>query len=379
MIPNPHGGSLISIPEENISISSEFSGFQHVDVPGSIRTVARLVSTGVYSPLKGFNTSNEIETILKEQRLPNGTIWPIPIMLPIGQENYRQLMDGDEIILKDASGPIAILKINQKFTIDPVYTGRKIFQTEDTSHPGFAKFLRNGNLYLSGEFVKVFPYNLPFAHRVLCPAETREHFKKAGWKTVTAFQTRNVPHRGHEFMHMKALDATEGLFINPVIGKKKSGDFNDDVIVKSYDALVNSHYPKERVLVAPLNYEMQYAGPREALLHAIMRKNFGASHFIIGRDHAGVGNYYGEFDAQKNCEAFPDLGIELMKFNAASYCRGCETFSFSENCGHDQGNKIGFSGTDVRRMIFSGAMENQFLIRQEVLDAVTSFPEPFQS
>ena len=180
-------------------------------------------------------------------------------------------------------------------------------------------------------------------------------------------------------MHMKALDATDGLFINPVIGKKKSGDFNDDVIVKSYDALVNSHYPKERVLVAPLNYEMQYAGPREALLHAIMRKNFGASHFIIGRDHAGVGNYYGEFDAQKNCEAFPDLGIELMKFNAASYCRGCETFSFSEKCGHDQGNKIGFSGTDVRRMIFSGAMENQFLIRQEVLDAVTSFPDQWEA
>ncbi len=378
MIPDPHGKRLISIPEANPAICSEFSDSQHVDVPYGTRITARLISTGVYSPLKGFNSSHEIENILKEQRLPDGTIWPIPIMLPIGQENFGSLKDGDEIVLRDVSGPIAILKIDERFSIDPVYAGRRIFQTEDTSHPGFARFLSRGNLYLSGEFIKVFPYDLPFSDRTLSPAETRERFKKAGWKTVTAFQTRNVPHRGHEFMHMKALDTTDGLFINPVIGKKKSGDFNDGVIVKSYDALVNSHYPKERVLVAPLNYEMQYAGPREALLHAIMRKNFGASHFIIGRDHAGVGNYYGAFDAQKNCEAFPDLGIELMKFNAASYCRRCETFSFSDSCGHEPGHKIGFSGTEVRRMIFNGTMENQLLIRQEVMDAVTSFPEPFQ-
>ncbi len=328
--------------------------------------------------MKGFNSDQEIETILKDQRLPDGTIWPLPVLLPVRDKDYASLRINDEIVLRDTSGPFAVIKVNQKFSIDPVYVGRKIFQTDDISHPGFEKFLRNGNHYVSGEITGVFPYSLPFNERTMFPADTRNYFKKAGWKTVAAFQTRNIPHRGHEFLHMKALGETDGLFINPVIGKKKRGDFNDEVIIKSYDMLTNIYYPENRVFMSPLNYEMQYAGPREALQHAIMRKNFGATHFIIGRDHAGVGNYYGPFDAQKNCESFDDLGIEILKFNAVSYCKMCSAVTFSGTCGHDSTYKIEFSGTDVRKMISSGAPENHIMVRKEVFNAVRSFSRPFQ-
>ncbi|EQD37099.1 sulfate adenylyltransferase [mine drainage metagenome] len=180
-------------------------------------------------------------------------------------------------------------------------------------------------------------------------------------------------------MHMKALESHDGLFINPVIGRKKAGDFRDEAIIAAYDAMQEHYYPAGRVVMSPINYEMQYAGPREALHHAIMRKNFGATSFIVGRDHAGAGNYYDPFDAQRNCLAFPDLGIEILKFEEASYCKKCKNVSVTSDCNHPDSERVKFSGTEVRRMLSTGGVAENPGIREEVLNAVKAINQVFQA
>ncbi len=377
MIPPPHGGKLVSIREAKPEDDLGFSPSGEIKVPGDVRVNVRLISRGVYSPLRGFNTLEETDSILREQRLPDGTIWSMPVLLPAGEREFNLARDGEEWLLKDDQGPVAVINITGRFTLDMHDASRHIFGTSDIHHPGVSAFLSMGNRFLAGNLTSVFPHYFPFQDRVMYPKDTRRYFMERGWKTVTAFQTRNIPHMGHEYMHARALESSDGLFINPVIGRKKSGDFRDEAIIAAYDALKAVSYPESRVLVSPVNYEMQYAGPREALHHAIMRKNYGASSFIVGRDHAGVGSYYGSFDAQRNCEAFPDLGIEILKFGEASYCTRCGRVTMIGECDHDHSDRIKLSGTDMRTIIRGGTAPGEMLMRKEVLMAVKSIDQPF--
>ncbi|MGC8514552.1 MAG: sulfate adenylyltransferase [Thermoplasmata archaeon] len=378
MLSAPHGGNLISIPELNPDEASMLDGGIRVRIHDDMRSTIRLISRGVYSPLKGFNNSVDLHSILKDQRLSNGTIWSMPILLPVSESIYSSLSEGDEALLSDSLGTVSTMLISDKFKIDLNDTCRLIFGTDDPQHPGVNRFLNNGNHFVGGDLNSVFEYILPFHERVMYPKETRKYFEQMGWKDVVAFQTRNIPHLGHEFMHLKALESHDGLFINPVIGRKKSGDFRDEAIIAAYDAMLKHHYPEGRVIMSPINYEMQYAGPRETLHHAIMRKNFGASSFIVGRDHAGVGNFYGPLDAQRNCDSFEDLGINILKFEEASYCRKCNKVSFISDCNHDQGDRLKFSGTEVRKMMLSGSAIENISVREEVLNSVRKINPMFQ-
>jgi sulfate adenylyltransferase len=378
MLSAPHGGNLVSIQELSTEDASRFYGDPRVRVQDDIRSTVRLISRGVYSPLKGFNNSTDLHSILKGQRLLDGTIWSIPVLLPVSYNTFSSLREGEEVLLSDSMGPVATMKISDRFKIEVNDTCRHIFGTDSLQHPGASRFMSNGSFYLGGDLINVFEYKLPFQERVMYPKETRNYFQRMGWKEVVAFQTRNIPHLGHEFMHLKALESHDGLFINPVIGRKKSGDFRDEAIIAGYDAMLKYHYPQGRVLISPINYEMQYAGPREALHHAIMRKNFGVSSFIVGRDHAGVGNFYGPHDAQKNCDSFEDLGIKILKFEEASFCRRCNSVSFAGDCNHDPGERLKFSGTEVRRIMSSGSATESISVREEVLDSLRKIHPIFQ-
>lgn len=379
MIPEPHGGKLVSVGVADAEKALEFSADQRIMVPEGARIAARLISTGVYSPLTGFNTSEETDSVLKEQRLPDGNIWPIPVLLQVSEPDYQGGREGEEILIHDCNGPVAVIVISEKFQIDLKEASRRIFGTTDEKHPGVSAFMSCGGNILAGPMRYVFPFEFPFQSRILYPGDTREYFRRKGWKQVTAFQTRNIPHLGHEYIHLKALESSDGLFINPVTGRKKSGDFGDNAIIAAYDAMQAHHYPEGRVLISPITYEMRYAGPREALQHAIMRKNFGASRFIVGRDHAGVGNYYGPLDAQRNCESFEDLGIEIMKIGEASYCKDCGKVTSITECSHGPSSRIRISGTDVRDIIRGGTAPDSMLLRKEVLAAVRSVGQQFHA
>jgi len=211
----------------------------------------------------------------------------------------------------------------------------------------------------------------------LHPAETRVLFSERGWKTIVGFQTRNAPHLGHEYIQKSALVFTDGLFINPVVGRKKPGDYKDEVILKAYDALIRNYYPRDSVVLSVLRYEMKYAGPREAVHHAIMRKNFGCTHFIVGRDHAGVGKYYGPYDAWKIFREFPDLGITPLFVKEFFYCRKCGGMASEKTCPHSEKYRVKFSGTKTRRMLLSGIRPPPELMRPEVVDAILRFENPF--
>jgi sulfate adenylyltransferase len=234
-----------------------------------------------------------------------------------------------------------------------------------------------GNILLGGGIEVIGDMENDFSDYDLDPSETRVLFREKGWKTVVAFQTRNVAHLGHEFLQKSAATFVDGLFINPVIGKKKPGDFKDEVILKAYDDLIRNYYPRDVTHMSILRYEMKYAGPKEAIHHAIMRKNFGCTHIIIGRDHAGVGNYYGPFDAQEIFKEFPDLGMEPMSFPAFFYCHKCGNIVNSKICPHDKEFHDFLSGTRMREMLKTGESPEPYQMRKEVFEAIREFERPF--
>jgi sulfate adenylyltransferase len=216
-----------------------------------------------------------------------------------------------------------------------------------------------------------------YADYTLTPKETRILFSEKGWNTVVAFQTRNAPHINHEYLQKSALALVDGLFINPVLGKKKTGDFKDEVILASYKAIMANYYPKSSVVMSVLHYEMQYAGPKEAIMHAIMRKNFGCTHIIIGRDHAGVGSFYGPYAAQEIFKEFPDLGIAPLFFKEFYYCKRCAGIASEKTCPHGEEDKLSFSGTKLRKMFSEGEVPPKEFMRPEVAQAIMKFPRPF--
>ncbi len=377
----PHGGRLV---ERVLHGEEREEALERALRLPSLRLTADLISDveniafGVYSPLEGFLGKDDFQNVLNQMRLQNDLPWTIPIVLDVEREMAEKLKEGEDVALFNEEGaPVAILHLEEKYGYDKEEMAEKVFQTKDPAHPGVAKVLSMKDVLLGGKIDLLYQAPTPFDKYKLKPIETRILFKEKGWRTVVGFQTRNTPHIGHEYVQKTALTFTDGIFVNPVIGRKKKGDFKDEVIIASYDELIRNYYLKERAVIVILQMEMRYAGPREAIHHAIIRKNFGCTHIIIGRDHAGVGNYYPPYAAQEIFEEFPDLGIVPLFFKSFYYCKKCQSVVNEKICPHPQSEHINFSGTKIREMLIKGKIPPPELMRPEVARVIIGFKNPF--
>ena len=377
----PHGGKLIDRTLEGKRKEAALAAAGRMPrLTVDAETVSDLenIATGVYSPLQGFLGEADFKSVLAASRLRSDAAWTVPIVLDADEATAGKLKIGDEVLLAAEGGrPVAVLHLEEKYGHDKGETAEKVFGTRDPAHPGVAKVLGLKDVLLAGPIDLIEATPTPFDRWKLAPKETRVLFESKGWKTVVAFQTRNTPHLGHEYLQKAALTFTDGLFVNPVIGKKKKGDFKDEVILASYEEAIRRYYVKDRTALAILQMEMRYAGPREAIHHAILRKNFGCTHIIIGRDHAGVGSYYAPFAAQDIFEAFPDLGIAPMFFRSFSWCRTCGAVVNEKICPHPPEEHIQFSGTKIRDLLVKGECPPAELMRPEVAEVIMRFKEPF--
>jgi sulfate adenylyltransferase len=375
----PHGGKLVQVRQASKD-SPSLAGFrenQKLVVSRETSTVVTNIANGIFSPLEGFMGENDYLNVLEHMRLESDMPWTIPILLLGPQKN--QFGSGDEILLVDeAKRPVATMEYEGSFEISRQEYASKVFGTEDKAHPGVAKVFEGGDHALAGKLkAAVKPDHGDYADYTLSPKETRILFSEKGWNNVVAFQTRNAPHINHEYLQKSALALVDGLFINPVLGKKKAGDFKDEVILSTYKAILANYYPRSSVVMSVLHYEMQYAGPKEAIMHAIMRKNFGCTHIIIGRDHAGVGSYYGPYAAQEIFKEFPDLGIAPLFFREFYYCKRCAGIASEKTCPHGEEDKLSFSGTKLRKMFAEGDVPPKEFMRPEVSQAILKFEKPF--
>ena len=373
-IPRPHGGKLIN---RFVTTKRNIADMFSIEVSTDIRNDIENIADGIFSPLEGFIGEEDFQSILKSGHLKNELAWTIPIVLDVDELTATKLKDVIEIVLKNNNEYFGILYVNEVYPFDKLSMVKAIYNTDDPKHPGVKKTLEMKNRLIGGK-IEVIRRIIPSQIRKfrMRPLDTRSEIQKRGWKTVVGFQTRNVPHVAHEMLQKAALNIYDGLFVNPLIGKKKSGDFKDEVILGAYEALLQNYYPKTRAMLVSLHTEMRYAGPKEAIHHAIMRKNFGCSHFIIGRDHAGVGNYYPPYAAHRIFNDFPDLEIAPILFPNFYYCKKCVGYANERNCPHDPELREELSGTKMRKMVLSGEIPAQHLMRPEVSRIIVSYKNP---
>ena len=375
-MPEPHGGKLINrVVGQGKDKAEEAKRLPQIVLTKELAKEVQNIAHGVFSPLEGFLTRDDYISVLNKGRLTTGIPWTIPIVLDVSWDD--KIKAGNDAALIDEGMPIAIIHVEDVYRYDKAELAQKTFGTTDPKHPGVAKTLSMQEFLVGGKIDLIDEPQMPFAKYYLRPEETRRLFEANGWRTVVAFQTRNIPHVGHEYLQKTALTFTDGLFINPVIGKKKTGDFKDELILKTYQALIDNYYPKDRVVMSILPMEMRYAGPREAIFHAIIRKNFGCTHFIVGRDHAGVGNYYSPYAAQEIFEEFPDLGITPMFFRSFSHCKKCLSVVNEKTCPHSEQQHLDFSGTKIREMLLKGESPPAELVRPEISKIILGWEKPY--
>ena len=370
----PHGGKLV-----NRITKADSSGLYSISISEDLANDVENIADGIFSPLEGFLGKKDFENVISKGRLSNGLAWTIPIVLDVDESTAAKMKKAGKVLLQNHQGlGIAILHVKETFTFDKEKTAKGVYGTTDSSHPGVAKTMSMQDYLVSGKIDYIArPEETEIRKYRLTPLQTREAFAKAGWKTIVAFQTRNPPHVAHEMLQKTSITTRDGVFVNPVIGKKKSGDFVDEVIVKCYEAMIKNYYPENRCKLGTLHTEMKYAGPKEAIHHAIMRQNYGCSHIIIGRDHAGVGTFYDPFAAQKIFDDYPELEISPVFFPAFFYCRKCLTYTNPKACPHDDDAKEQISGTKLRQMIDDGKSPSEFILRPEVSKVILDYPHPF--
>lgn len=378
----PHGGKLLPLLAQGEDLKRGLDKARHLpQVKLDSREVSDLIMLGMgaFSPLRGFMTRGDYEGVLRDMRLKDGTFWPVPITLAVIKQHADSLREGEEVSLVDGSSGevMGIMSIEEKFSYDKDLEARNVFRTDDAKHPGVSKLYRQGEVLLGGP-VKVlsegeYPDRFPghYGH----PEEVRRAFEERGWSQVAAFQVRNPIHRSHEYCTKIALELSDGLFIHPLVGALKEDDIPAEVRIRCYEVLLEKYYPRDRVLMKVYPMEMRYAGPKEALLHAIIRQNFGCTHLIVGRDHAGVGNYYGPFDAQKIFDTLrqDDLQIKPLKIDWTFYCYKCEGMASLKTCPHSKEDRCLISGTELRRMLSRGEMPPPEFSRPEVLEILVDY------
>jgi len=370
----PHGGKLV-----NRITKADPSGLYSISISEDLANDVENIADGIFSPLEGFLEKKDFENVISKGRLSNGLAWTIPIVLDVDESTAANMKKAGKVLLQNHQGlGIAILHVKETFTFDKEKTAKGVYGTTDSSHPGVAKTMSMQDYLVGGKIDYIArPEETEIRKYRLTPLQTREAFAKAGWKTIVAFQTRNPPHVAHEMLQKTSITTRDGVFVNPVIGKKKSGDFVDEVIVKCYETMIKHYYPENRCKLGTLHTEMKYAGPKEAIHHAIMRQNYGCSHIIIGRDHAGVGTFYDPFAAQKIFDDYPELEISPVFFPAFFYCRKCLTYTNPKACPHDDDAKEQISGTKLRQMIDDGKSPSEFILRPEVSKVILDYPHPF--
>jgi len=338
-----------------------------------------MMAIGAFTPLSGFMNQEDYLNVVDHMHLKDGTLWPIPITLSISKEQSNSISIGSHVALVDEeSGELmGSMAVTEKYTYDRNHEAKMVFLTEEESHPGVSKLLAQKDILISGP-VKAFsegPYPGQFGQHFGRPAETRALFEERGWNTIAAFQTRNPIHRSHEYCTKIALEVTDGLFIHPLVGKLKADDIPADIRMKCYEVLLENYYPEDRVVLKVYPMEMRYGGPREAVLHAVFRQNYGCSHLIIGRDHAGVGNYYGPFDAQKIFDniGYEELQIKPLRIDWTFWCHKCDGMASMKTCPHGKEDRVLISGTDLRAQLSEGKHPPKEYSRPEVAEILIEY------
>jgi ATP sulfurylase len=374
----PHGGQLVDRRLDAEEAAAVSGGMASLVVTPAEAADLRALATGAYSPLAGFMGAKEHQSVVESMRLPDGLLWPIPVCLGL-PDGIR--IDGGRLALRDPQGRLlGLVEVEEVFERDRVAEAELVYGTTDPEHPGVARVLSSPRRAVSGPIrALVEPLGGPVGRYALTPAETRAAFVERGWSTVVGFQTRNPVHRAHEYLMKCALENCDGLLLHPLVGPTKEGDVPAEVRMRAYHAILE-YFPPERAMLAALVAPMRYAGPREAVLHALVRKNYGCTHFIVGRDHAGVGAYYGTFDAQRLIASLPadDLGITPLRFDNAFFCRRCGGMATGKTCPHSGDDRVTLSGTQVRALLAAGQLPPPEFSRAEVaellIDAYRSRP-----
>lgn len=369
----PHGGKLI-----NKYIEKNYDDLKSFEVSTDIRNDAENIATGVFSPLEGFMIQEDFLNVLKEGRLSNSIPWTIPIVLDTEKEIAKQMKELKDVVLCSGGEKFGIMHVENIYGYNKENVANAVYGTTDVNHPGVNR-LSKMKEFLVGGGVEIFHLkeNDEIQKFRMHPSETRSEIVRRRWKTVVGFQTRNVPHVAHEMLQKAALNLYDGLFVNPLIGKKKIGDFTDSLIINAYESLIMNYFPKNSVLFSTTHTIMRYAGPREAIHHAIMRKNFGCTHFIVGRDHAGIGNYYPPFAAQEIFNEYPDLDIIPVIFPSFYFCKKCISYANEKTCPHGVESKEELSGTMIRKMVNSGKIPEKHLMRPEISELILKSEKPF--
>jgi sulfate adenylyltransferase len=376
----PHGGTLVNLmaddPGKRDKLIKECAGLPVIKLSTLEFSDLIMLGTGAFSPLEGFMAEKDYQGVLKDMKLSSGTLWPLPVTITVKDKDKYKKGKTAALISPYSDEIVGKIHIEDIYPYDKEAESMASFGTTDPSHPGAAKQQELGSYHIGG-LVMVFseggyPDEYPQYGR---PSETRDIFESKGWKTIAAFQTRNPIHRSHEYLTKTVLEVFDGLFIHPIVGKLKEGDIPGNIRIKCYEALLSSYYPLDRVLLKVYPMEMRYAGPKEAVLHAIIRQNYGCTHIIIGRDHAGVGNFYGAFEAQEIFDTLSDsdLLIKPVKMDWTFYCEKCQAMASFKTCPHPKEDHMMISGTRLREMLSKGEYPPDYITRKEVSDILIDY------
>jgi sulfate adenylyltransferase/3'-phosphoadenosine 5'-phosphosulfate synthase len=355
----PHGGELRArqaSPERARELETEAAGLPTVELDAWAVSDLELLAGGALSPLTGFMREDDLLSVRDRLRLSDGLVWSLPVVLPVTAEQAAQLREGDRVALRANGQRLAVLTVTETYPYDRSRLAEAVYGTLDEAHPGVARTLSQPDHAVAGPVEVIRVPEGAFPEHRLTPAQVRDEIRRRGWRTVVGFQTRNPVHRAHEYLQKVALEQVDGLLLHPLVGETKGDDIPADVRMRCYQALIDNQYPADRVLLSVFPASMRYAGPREAIFHAIVRKNYGCTHFIVGRDHAGVGQYYGTYAAQEIFDQFDhgEIGIEILRFEHSFWCRACGGMATTRTCPHGGDDRVVLSGTKVREMLRAG-------------------------